>query len=71
MAVSHTFDIHFSAVFWMTDKIKPMKRTTVNLTAKQAKRLREIAKSTGLKASEIIRRAVDQYVQTEQKANCK
>ena len=41
---------------------KPMKRTTVNLTAQQAKQLHRIVKATGLKASEHIRRAVDQYV---------
>jgi hypothetical protein len=49
----------------MAKQIKPMKRTTVNLTAKQAKTIQKAAKVTGLKASEHIRRAVDQYVKTE------
>ena len=45
----------------MAKQIKPMKRTTVNLTAKLAERIQRIVKATGLKASEIIRRAGDEY----------
>ena len=40
-----------------------MKRTNIHLTHTEIERLRKAAKETGLTAAEIIRRAVDQWLE--------
>lgn len=40
-----------------------MKRTNVHLTEPQLKALEKVSKSTGLSVAEIIRRAVDAYLE--------
>ena len=39
-----------------------MKRTNIHLTEPQRKRLKELAKKTGLTAAEHVRRAIDAYL---------
>jgi predicted DNA-binding protein len=39
-----------------------MKRTNINLSDKQDAVLREIAKDTGIKYAEHVRRAIDAYI---------
>ena len=43
--------------------IHTMKRTNFHLTDLQIKRLRNVAKQTGLSVAELIRRAVDEWLE--------
>lgn len=43
-------------------------RAHVILTSPQLKRLKQLSKSTGLTMSELLRRAVDAYISSQEKA---
>ena len=43
-------------------------RAHVILTSPQLKRLRQLSKATGLTMSELLRRAVDSYINAQEKA---
>jgi ribbon-helix-helix CopG family protein len=43
----------------------PMIRTTVWLSEQQVAALRKMARKTGLKAAELLRRAVDEFISKE------
>jgi len=51
-------DIHIKSVY-----IKNMKRIDTYLTDKQIKQLKNLAIETGLKVAELIRRAIDEYLE--------
>lgn len=44
-----------------------MKQTNISLTEKQAQKLDDLKKDTGLSKSEIIRRALDDYLRRQSK----
>lgn len=44
-----------------------MKRTVINLTDKQDQLLRVFSKNNGYSVSEVIRRAIDEYLRSELK----
>ena len=46
----------------MQDRCMPMKRVDYFLTERQVERLKQLVDATGLKVSELIRRAVDEYL---------
>lgn len=50
--------MHINGVY-----IKGMKRIDTYLTNKQIERLKVLAKQTGLKKAELIRRAIDAYLE--------
>jgi predicted DNA-binding protein len=43
-----------------------MKRTNVHLSDRQRERLERLAQYTGLKPAELVRRAIDQYLDQEE-----
>jgi len=49
----------------MVYKILKMKRTNIYLTGPQVKALDALSAKTGMSASEIIRRALDEYLKKE------
>lgn len=52
---------YLSCLFSIGVYIRYMKRVNHHLTEKQIKKLKELSKKTGLSASELIRRALDEY----------
>jgi predicted DNA-binding protein len=44
-----------------------MKRVQFHLTEKQIKQLKDLSKKTGLSVAELIRRAVDAFLQSQNK----